>query len=277
MLNKEQTEFLLTNSYNAAIRGGAAIMDVYNDGPVTDVDIKKDRSPLTQADMMSHTTIKKYLGGTHIPLLSEEGRDLHYDERRGWDLFWLVDPLDGTREFLKGNGEFTVNIALMKDNKPVLCVLYVPALKKIYFAVKGKGSYVKNDVVPSHESEYTYAEIFEGAVKLPLALCKNHPVKIAVSRSHHNELTSDYIESLKAQYPDIEVLRQGSSYKFCLLAEGAVDTYARHTYTYEWDTAAGHLILTESGGKIQAVDGTPIEYNKSTLLNPHFVCSSKYF
>lgn len=137
MLTREQTEFFLVKAYNAALRAGARILDIYNDGVDIEVNLKSDRTPITLADCESHTLIKSYLGPTHIPLLSEEGRDLLYEERRNWDLFWMVDPLDGTKEFIKGNGEFTVNIALMYNNRPEIGVIYVPYIHKMYFAIRG--------------------------------------------------------------------------------------------------------------------------------------------
>lgn len=279
MLNREQTDYLLTKAYNAALRAGAAILDIYNDGSEVEVDMKSDQTPLTKADVMAHTTIKGYLGQTHIPLLSEEGRDLLYEERRGWDLFWMVDPLDGTKEFLKGNGEFTVNIALLYNNVPALGVIYVPFINKMYFAVKGEGvSHLKDNVMPDHEAELGLEDIFGGAVDLPSVDRRNEPLRIAVSRSHNTPLTMEHVERIKRSYPDAIVVEQGSSYKFCMLAEGAVDTYVRTTDTYEWDTAAGDIILAEAGGRVTELgSGKQLDYNKVSLLNPHFECSSKFF
>ena len=160
MLNKEQTDFLLVNAYNAAIRAGARIIDIYTGDADFAVDIKSDHTPITIADRDAHELIKKYLSQTRVPLLSEEGRDLLYEERRNWDLFWMVDPLDGTKEFLKGNGEFTVNIALMHNNEPYIGVIYVPYIHKIYFALKGAGCYLKTDVEPDHEALFDLPQIW---------------------------------------------------------------------------------------------------------------------
>lgn len=277
MLSKEQKDYLVIKAYNAAIRAGAAILDVYNGSAEIAIDFKSDRSPLIKADLSAHTSIKNYLGQTHIPLLSEEGRDLLYEERQGWDLFWLVDPLDGTKEFIKGNGEFTVNIALMYNNKPEIGVIYVPYINKIYFAVNHNGAYLKNGVKPEHDAEYSLDQIWEGVSRLPLSTQRNNPLRIAVSRSHSTPQTKAHIESIIGKYPGAEVVEQGSSYKLCLLAEGAVDTYARHTDTYEWDTAAGDIILSEAGGSMRCLDGNKLEYNKESLVNPHFVCNSRFF
>ena len=173
MLTREQTEFFLVKAYNAALRAGARILDIYNDGVDIEVNLKSDRTPITLADCESHTLIKSYLGPTHIPLLSEEGRDLLYEERRNWDLFWMVDPLDGTKEFIKGNGEFTVNIALMYNNRPEIGVIYVPYIHKMYFAIRGVGSFRKTEVLPDPESEKSLAEILEGREPLPLVEAAN--------------------------------------------------------------------------------------------------------
>mgnify|MGYP000821729572 CR=1 FL=1 len=168
MLNKEQTDFLLVNAYNAAIRAGARIIDIYTGDADFAVDIKSDHTPITIADRDAHELIKKYLSQTRVPLLSEEGRDLLYEERRNWDLFWMVDPLDGTKEFLKGNGEFTVNIALMHNNEPYIGVIYVPYIHKIYFALKGAGCYLKTDVEPDHEASFDLPQIWSDTTRLPL-------------------------------------------------------------------------------------------------------------
>lgn len=277
MLTQEQIEFFLEKAYNAALRAGARILEIYNDGIDLEVNLKSDRTPITLADRNSHTLIKSYLGPTHIPLLSEEGRDLLYEERRGWDFFWMVDPLDGTKEFIKGNGEFTVNIALMYENSPQIGVTYVPYIHKIYFAVSGMGSYLKRDVAPDAASEQSYAAIFEGAERLPLTDKANEPLRIAVSRSHNTDETFEYISRIKCQHPTAVVIQQGSSYKFCMLAEGLVDVYVRTSPTCEWDTAAGEVILKEAGGRVEQLAGGPLHYNKESLKNPHFICKSPFW
>ena len=278
MLNKEQTDFLLVNAYNAAIRAGARIIDIYTGDADFTVDIKSDHTPITIADRDAHELIKKYLSQTRVPLLSEEGRDLLYEERRNWDLFWMVDPLDGTKEFLKGNGEFTVNIALMHNNEPYIGVIYVPYIHKIYFALKGAGCYLKTDVEPDHEALFDLPQIWSDTTRLPLCDKANEPIRIAVSRSHNTDETFEHIARIKAVHPAAEIVEQGSSFKFCLLAEGTVEIYVRTSNTYEWDTAAGEIILSEAGGVVEPFDGgAGLQYNKISLHNPHFVCRSKYF
>jgi 3'(2'), 5'-bisphosphate nucleotidase len=277
-LNSAQRELLVPKAYNAALRAGAAILEVYRHKGDYDIDLKRDLTPVTVADRRAHAVIKEYLGLTHIPLLSEEGREMRFDERRDWDMFWLVDPLDGTKEFIKGNNEFTVNIALVVNNRPVVGVIYVPYFNKIYFCEKGHGSFMKENVVPDPAAESTYEEVFAGAVPLPVSRERNSPLRIAVSRSHRNADTEKYIASMRERFPDAEVVEQGSSYKFCLLAEGTIDYYARTSGTYEWDTAAGEIILSDTGGTTKSLPELgKFAYNKESLLNPWFVCRSGSF
>ncbi len=267
---------LMAKAYNAAVRAGAVILDIYKREDYH-ISLKNDQSPLTIADRRAHETIKEYLGSTRIPILSEEGREMLYDERKNWELFWLVDPLDGTKEFINGNNEFTVNIALMSDNEAVAAVVYVPYISRMFMAVKGGGAYVKENVTASADSEADYASIGEGLISLPVATKGNEPMQIAISRSHNTPETFAHIDAIRSCVPDLEVVEQGSSYKFCMLAEGTVDYYVRTSNTYEWDTAAGELILAEAGGSAVAIDsGKHLAYNKERLNNPHFVARSKY-
>ena len=250
MLSEQIKRFLLPHTFNAAVRAGAAVMRIYEHRD--DYDLSKydgNFRSITAADRAAHEAIKRTLGQTRIPILSEDGREMHYEERCNWELFWLVDPLDGTREFIAGNNEFTINIALMENNVCAAAVIYVPYLHKIYFADRGFGSYVRDGVEPSADAAYTFDEIKQGARRLPLVAERHaHPL-IAISRSHNTPETFAHVEALRRRYPDAQVIEQGSSYKFCLLAEGRVDYYVRTTHTYEWDTAAGELILAEAGGR----------------------------
>ena len=274
MLSEQIKRFLLPHTFNAAVRAGAAVMRIYEHRD--DYDLSKydgNFRSITAADRAAHEAIKRTLGQTRIPILSEDGRKMHYEERCNWELFWLVDPLDGTREFIAGNNEFTINIALMENNVCAAAVIYVPYLHKIYFADRGFGSYVRDGVEPSADAAYTFDEIKQGARRLPLVAERHaHPL-IAISRSHNTPETFAHVEALRRRYPDAQVIEQGSSYKFCLLAEGRVDYYVRTTHTYEWDTAAGELILAEAGGRLEALaDGAAFRYNKRDLQNPWFVC-----
>ena len=274
MLSEQIKRFLLPHTFNAAVRAGAAVMRIYEHRD--DYDLSKydgNFRSITAADRAAHEAIKRTLGQTRIPILSEDGREMHYEERCNWELFWLVDPLDGTREFIAGTNEFTINIALMENNVCAAAVIYVPYLHKIYFADRGFGSYVRDGVEPSADAAYTFDEIKQGARRLPLVAERHaHPL-IAISRSHNTPETFAHVEALRRRYPDAQVIEQGSSYKFCLLAEGRVDYYVRTTHTYEWDTAAGELILAEAGGRLEALaDGAAFRYNKRDLQNPWFVC-----
>ena len=193
-------------------------------------------------------------------------------------LKWIVDPLDGTVEFIKGNNEFTVNIALMENNVCMGAVIYVPYFEKMYIAGRDSGSYLKEHIAPDAAAEYTYDEIVRNWTPLPLAGegRHDHP-RVALSRSHQTPETREHVARLRERHPDLEIVEQGSSYKFCLLAEGRVDYYVRTTHTYEWDTAAGELILAEAGGSTRTLpDGRELLYNEEDLRNPWFVCRSKF-
>ncbi len=264
-------EYLLPQCVNAAVKAGAAIMKIYKHQDDYDISLKSDKTPITVADRVSHTTIKEHLGPSRIPVLSEEGREMLYEERRNWDLFLLVDPLDGTVEFIKGNNEFTVNIALLYNNECVAAVLYVPYHNKLYVAHKGHGAYLIRDVAPTDNPTFDKSQIDKRIERLPLASSRHEGFRIAVSRSHQTPETHSRIEELRHTHPDLEVIEQGSSYKFCLLAEGTIDHYVRTTTTYEWDTAAGELILAEAGGvTLSYPEGEPLTYNKEDLRNPWF-------
>lgn len=273
VITTPQREFLLPMAYNAAIRAGAAILEVYPDRSRYEVAYKSDSSPITLADRRAHDVIKQHLAQTRMPILSEEGRELQYFERKGWDLFWMVDPLDGTREFIKGNNEFTVNIALMANNRPQMGIIYVPYFKKMYFCEKGFGSYLKTNVEADPDADFDYRGIYENSEELPLASATHQNLRVAISRSHNNPRTTQMVEAFRKMYPSAEIVEQGSSYKFCMLAEGVIDYYPRTSDTYEWDTAAGEVILSEAGGVTKSLpDMGKFAYNKESLLNPNFVC-----
>ena len=273
MINQQERAYLLPFAFNAAVRAGAEIMKVYNNREGYDIEVKRDNTPLTIADRLAHNKIKEVLGETRIPILSEEGREMLYDERKNWDMFWLVDPLDGTIEFIKGNNEFTVNIALMADNECVGAIVYVPYLGKMYFAERGCGAMVLENIVPDENATYSNDAIRQNAKALPLASASHDKFRIAVPRSHQTAETADFVEQMRKIHPEAEVVEQGSSYKFCLMAEGVIDYYPRTTTTYEWDTAAAELILTEAGGKTHSLpDHKSLQYNKENLHNPWFEC-----
>ena len=204
---------------------------------------------------------------------------MRYEERRNWELYWLVDPLDGTVEFIKGNNEFTVNIALMENNVCMGAVIYVPYFEKMYVAGRGRGRLPqRTHSRPTRRRPSPTTRSCRTGTPLPLASEMNHghPV-VAVSRSHQTPETHEHIARLRETHPDLEIVEQGSSYKFCLLAEGRVDYYVRTTHTYERDTAAGELILAEAGGSTRTLPGGgELLYNEPDLRNPWFVCRSKF-
>lgn len=279
MIDTQVNTILLPAMFNAAVRAGAAIMKIHGHKDDYDIALKNDKTPITIADRTAHRTIREALGHTRIPILSEEGREMRYDERRNWELYWLVDPLDGTAEFIEGYNEFTVNIALMENNRCIAAVIYVPYFEKMYIAGEGRGAFLKRHVVPEAEAEYTYMQIVADWIPLPLTADRpERNFRVALSRRHRTEETYAHIDTLRADHPDLEIVEQGSSYKFCMLAEGTADYYIRTTHTYEWDTAAGELILSEAGGRTCTLpDHGSLCYNEENLHNPWFYCHSKFF
>lgn len=278
MSNQEVLEMLLPAMFNAAVRAGAAIMQIHGCREDYQISLKSDKTPITLADRQAHRIIRESLGSTRIPILSEEGREMGYEERRNWELYWLVDPLDGTAEFIEGYNEFTVNIALMENNRCIAAVIYVPYFEKMYLAGSGQGAWLKRQVTPSAEANWGYREIVADCTALPLVDAATHEgLRVAVSRLHCTTETEEHLAALRATHPELEVVEQGSSYKFCMLAEGVVDYYVRTSPTYEWDTAAGELILSEAGGLTRAFENQQaLRYNEQNLQNPWFVCRSQF-
>lgn len=254
----------------AAVDAGKSIMDIYTD-PEADFEIerKADNSPLTRADKAAHRLIANALSVTSYPLLSEEGSEIPYEERAKWETLWIVDPLDGTKEFIKKNGEFTVNIALVAKGVPVLGVIYVPVRRELYFAADTEGAYKLKDVDCSNQPSID--ELKQKAVRLPIPLAHQSIVVVA-SRSHQTEETTAFIENLRKQGKPLTLISSGSSLKICLVAEGSADIYPRFAPTMEWDTAAGHAIARAAGCNIYHIDEkTPLSYNKKDLHNPWFI------
>jgi 3'(2'), 5'-bisphosphate nucleotidase len=253
----------------AALTAGRKIMDVYA-GADFGVKAKADRTPLTIADRRAHLVISEHLTPAGLPLLSEEGRTVPYAERRGWSQYWLIDPLDGTKEFIKRNGEFTINIALIEAGTPMLGVVYAPALDTLYTAQAGLGAY-KIEKPLMKTGDTTDREWIEAGVRLPSAR-KDGGFRIVASRSHMTLETLAYVEAEKAARGAVELVSKGSSLKFCLVAEGTADVYPRFGPTMEWDTAAGDAVARASGCSVTQADGkTPLVYNKENLHNPWFI------
>lgn len=267
---KQNIEQLLTLAIEASLVAGKEILEIYNSKNF-EVQLKSDNSPLTIADQKAHDLICERLDTTRLPILSEEGRAIPYKERKQWDTFWLVDPLDGTKEFIKRNDEFTVNIALIKDQKPVLGVIYVPVLKQLYFAEENIGSYKLDNTDTLTNSDINLDDLINKSHKLPLK--KEHTDFIVVgSRSHLSEETVKYVDQLKQQHGEVKFLSKGSSLKLCMVAEGKADIYPRFSPTMEWDTGAGHAIAECAGYSMaKSEDNNPVIYNKENLLNPWFI------
>ncbi|MDD4516658.1 3'(2'),5'-bisphosphate nucleotidase CysQ [Massilibacteroides sp.] len=257
----------------AALDAGQEIMKVYVDKE-TELEIEKkaDNSPVTNADKAANNLIENALSVTPFPILSEEGVQIPYKERSKWDTFWMVDPLDGTKEFIKRNGEFTVNIALIKKQTPVLGVIYVPVRKELYYATDSIGAFKIDGL--DYANQMSYSDICTQSKQLPLKLLHQSIVVVA-SRSHKTEHCIEFIENLKKQGKPVTEINSGSSLKICMVAEGTADIYPRFAPSMEWDTAAGHAIVRASGYEIYQIDGkTPLVYNKENLLNPWFVARS---
>ncbi len=245
------------------------ILGIYNGEGDFDIEYKNDNSPLTIADNKSNDVINKYLIKTGIPILSEEGKSIPYEVRKSWETFWMVDPLDGTKEFIKRNGEFTVNIALIKNGQPILGIIYIPVQKTLYFGSKETGSIKVEGIDEKNEPSLEY--YISAGKKLPIN-DKNKIFTIVGSKSHMTTETEDYINSLKNKYGAIDVLSRGSSLKICMVAEGKADEYPRFAPTMEWDIAAGHAVVKYAGGYIRNYKTkNEISYNSESLINPWFI------
>lgn len=270
----------------AALEAGEAILEIYSQD--FEVEFKADESPLTSADKASHNIIVRALEATPYPVLSEESKAIDYAERKDWSTYWLVDPIDGTKEFIKKNGEFTVNIALVENGVPVMGVVYVPVQETLYLGVgndeqgmeqgawKGQGCAGK-----------TYEEIMESLSGIHVSGNPSGALKVVASKSHCNDETRQFIADLEDKYGVAERVSRGSSLKFCMVAEGSADIYPRIAPTIEWDTAAAHAVVLAAGGNVfeydagidasnyksTANDIFEVSYNKQNLLNPYFVVS----
>jgi 3'(2'), 5'-bisphosphate nucleotidase len=256
----------LYTAITAALEAGKAILEIYQAGDF-DVQVKGDNSPLTKADMESHHKIAAYLEKTNIPILSEEGKAIPYKERKSWKQLWIVDPIDGTKEFIKRNGEFTVNIALIENQKPTIGVIFVPANGDLYFSTKEKGAFkVSVDL-----EDYDVAALLSKGNKLPLKRT-NKTFTIVASRSHMSQETAAYVQEIRVKQGDVQLISKGSSLKLCMVAEGQADCYPRFAPTMEWDTAAGQAICEHAGFKvIDWETKAPMLYNREELLNNWFL------
>ncbi|MBK8498846.1 MAG: 3'(2'),5'-bisphosphate nucleotidase CysQ [Flavobacteriales bacterium] len=268
---------LVDAATRAAFAAGQEILGVY--GTDFSAEQKADRSPLTEADKRAHQAIVAALASTDLPVLSEEGRALELAERQAWQRYWLVDPLDGTKEFIKRNGEFTVNIALMErdslpggplgTSRPIAGVLYVPVKDTLYFAWEGGGAY-RQEAAATHDAASAY-ERASMSIRLPVQQ-KRSAYTIVASRSHSSPDTEAFIRKMEEKHGSVALTSMGSALKICLVAEGAADAYPRYAPTMEWDTAAGHAIVNEAGRQLIDVStGAPMRYNKHDLVNQWFI------
>ena len=265
----------LLDAIDAALLAGGKILAIY-DNPSADfeIEMKADSSPLTIADREAQRGIAEVLKSTPFPILSEEGRVIPYEERKNWNTLWIVDPLDGTKEFIKRNGEFTVNIALVAGSVPVGGVVYVPVQRTLYWAGEGRGAYKLSGI--SARDGKSLEELEALATCLPDTDARHEGFVVVASRSHLTAETEDYIAGLKRIHPDVKLVSSGSSIKICLVAEGKVDVYPRFAPTMEWDTAAAHAIARIAGMEIyQAGTENPLQYNKEDLHNLSFIVEKK--
>ena len=264
---------LLLTAIRASLEAGSEIMSVYTDHNADfEIEKKADNSPLTIADRKSHMVIAARLASTPYPVLSEEGKKIPVEERQSWNELWIVDPFDGTKEFIKRNGEFTVNIAYVKNGKPEAGVIYIPVKEELYFADSQYGAY-KIEHITQLDSEETVDSLISKAHRLPYQEeAQRSSFIIVASRSHLTPETEAYIEEMKQKHQEVETVSKGSSLKLCLIAEGKADVYPRFAPTMEWDTAAGHAIIRAMGKEVYQTDTQhPLVYNKEDLLNPWFI------
>lgn len=263
-------DLLLKTAIQAALKAGEEILKIYND-PTSDFEIerKADQSPLTIADRKSNEIIMEYLLATPYPVISEENKTIDYAIRKQWQTVWIVDPLDGTKEFIKRNGEFTVNIALIYSGTPILGVIYIPVKKVLYYGTQKEGAYRIENITLTDKTDWDSME--QQATRLPLPR-PDSTYTVVASRSHISAETEAFINKLQQRHQQVKFISMGSSIKICLVAEGTADIYPRFAPTMEWDTAAGHAIAMAAGKELYREDEkTPLSYNKENLLNPWFI------
>ncbi|MFL0811386.1 MAG: 3'(2'),5'-bisphosphate nucleotidase CysQ [Agarilytica sp.] len=251
---------LLNEVLNISRAAGDEILKVYNDASGIDVETKSDSSPVTQADLKANALIVERLEALDpkYPVLTEESNMADFEIRKNWSRYWIVDPLDGTKEFINRNGEFTVNIALIENHQPILGVVYVPVQDTAYLGLVGE----KAEKISGDQREVIACRKLKSV--LPV-------VEIVASKNHLNADTEQFIAAVQSAYGEIDSKSIGSSLKFCLLAEGSADVYPRFAPTSEWDTAAAQAVLQAAGGQVYKQDLTPLDYNaKENILNPYF-------
>jgi 3'(2'), 5'-bisphosphate nucleotidase len=268
-MTKEKKIQLLEQICKISLQAGEAILSIYDSEFA--IEHKDDKSPLTEADKQSHLEIVKGLDKMEYPVLSEEGRDIPYEERKEWEHFWMVDPLDGTKEFIKRNGEFTVNIALIHEQKAVMGVIYVPVKDELYFGAEGVGAYKVEEYSKKNKGDFSL--LIMESNQIPQKTDRKYT--IVGSRSHMSDETLEFMDEKKKEVGEIEVISVGSSLKLCMVAEGKADAYPRFAPTMEWDTAAGQAIVEAMGGTvIDWKTKNPMLYNRENLLNNWFLVTA---
>ena len=270
----------LVKAIKAALEAGQVILDVYHSEFA--VEHKADNSPLTRADRKSHELLIAALKGFNIPILSEEGLEIPYKDRKTWERLWIIDPLDGTKEFIKRNDEFTVNIALVEYGLPKMGVVYAPVKDRLYFAAENFGAFKIDNTLGTdgsnriggndHDPDKTLSRLLKTATRLPAGKRPKTPFVIVGSRSHANPDLKKLVEEKRREHGEVELISAGSSLKICMVAEGLADMYPRLGPTCEWDTAAGQAVAEMAGAKLlDYKTGEPLKYNRPDLLNPWFV------
>ncbi|GAB1855749.1 3'(2'),5'-bisphosphate nucleotidase CysQ [Flavobacteriaceae bacterium MHTCC 0001] len=260
---------LLLIAIKAALKAGEKILEIYSSNDI-DVKLKVDDSPLTIADSKANEIINNYLEPTQIPIISEENKQTPYEIRKEWSKCWIVDPLDGTKEFIKRNGEFTVNIAMIENTKPILGVVYVPVTKTLYYAITEDKKAFKCKI--KENSDVYLEETLAESLEVRKVNKVKNVIKVVGSRSHKSKATQDFVKNLEQEGNEVVFVSKGSSLKFCVLAEGDANIYPRLAPTMEWDTAAGHAICNAVGLSACQVDKKEeLQYNKENLLNPYFI------
>lgn len=277
MIGRELTDFLIVSGCNAAISAGKEIMKLYNSSEEFDVAMNSNNTIVTKADRVAHEAIKRSLSPTRTPIMSEEGRNILYEERYSWDLYWLVDPLDGTREFIKRNNEFAISIALMSNNIPLFGVIFIPSDDKLYFSDPDRGAFIVANCREINSFINT-SSLFSKAKKIKAKIKEerdeNESVNIVITRSHLNNETEDIINSLRNRFTNIEVKNCGSSKKLCMIAEGSADIYFRTTPLFDWDIAAGQAIAKAAGVELKTLTNHEVQYNKKELIIEPFYLST---
>ena len=264
-LNMDLIKYLKV-AINASVEAGESVIEIYESDEF-EITKKSDQSPLTKADIAANVIINRHLKETKINILSEENKEIDYQIRKNWKNIWIVDPIDGTKEFISKNGEFTINIALVCNGIPKLGVIYAPAKKVIYFGISGLGSFKSSQIFSVDDIE----NYIKNSEKLPIDSQKSG-YSVVVSKSHFSERTKTYIDNIKLNIDDVNLVSVGSSLKICMVAEGLADEYPRFGPTMEWDTAAGQVIAESAGFNfIDLKSKKTMTYNKINLLNNEFI------